>query len=265
MTRHRLTAAALIAPLVLAVGCTSSSKHSTSTSTSSTQGSGSSTGSGSAASSGAHALQASMHTALTSVTSTAVTIDAGGLIAATTGHITLDNGSATASDITIGTGADATRVITVGSTAYAKLPAGQNTTGKPYLKVSESSSNEFVRGLASDLQILQATYSLGDLVDLLASATGFTDNGATQLAGAAAHEYSFDVVGDAQGSNLQKQLASLASAPVPVQLWTNAQNLPVKVVLTVKIGGASLPVTATLGSFNALVTITAPPSSEVSG
>ena len=262
MTRHRLTAAALIAPLVLAVGCTSSSKHSTTTSTSSTP---SPAGSGSSTASGAQALQASMHSALASVTSTAVSIDAGGLIAATSGHIMLDNGSATASDITIGTGADATRVITVGSTAYAKLPAGQNTTGKPYLKVSESSSNEFVRGLASDLQILQATYSLGDLVDLLASATGFTDNGPTQLAGAPAHEYSFDVTGDAHGSNLQKQLASLASAPVPVQLWTNAQNLPVKVVLTVKIGGASLPVTATLGSFNTPVTITAPPSSEVSG
>ena len=260
MTHHRVTAATLIASLVLAAGCTSSTKPAASSSTSSQA-----TRSSTATTSAATALQAELHHALSSVTSTSITINAGGLIANTTGHIALDNGQATASDITIGTGADATRVITIGTTAYAKLPAGQNTSGKPYLTVSQSSPNEFVRGLASDLQLLQATYSLGDLVDLLGSATGFTDGGSTQLAGAPAHKYEFSVSGNAQGSNLQKQLAALATAPVPVQLWTNAQNLPVQVVLTVKIGGASLPVTATLGGFNAPVTITAPPASEISG
>ena len=253
MPRHRVTAAALIVPLVLSAGCTSGSKHAASTRSSTST----------AASAGALALETSLHTALTKLTSAAITIDAGGLIATTTGHIALTDGAATASDITIGTGSDATRVITVGSTAYAKLPAGQDTSGKPYVKVSAASTNEFVRGLAGNLEILQATYSLGDLADLLTTATGFTDKGSAPLGGVTTHLYSFSVTGDANGSDLQKQLAEIASTPVPVELYVNAQNLPVQVVLDVKLGGASLPITATLGSFDAPFTVAAPPANEV--
>lgn len=256
MTRHRVRAAALLAPLLLVAACTSTAKHTLSIS---------SAPNGSPESSAAKSLESSMHAALATVTSTAISIDAGALIATTTGHIALHDGTATASDLTIGTGAEATRVITVGTTAYAHLPAGENTTGKPYVLVSATSSNEFVRGLVADLQILQAASSLGDLADLLATATGFTDAGPATVAGVPAHHYRFDVSGDAHGSNLQKQLAALASAPVPVELWTNAQSLPVQVVLSIKVGGATLPVTATLGSFDAPVSITAPPGNEIAG
>lgn len=254
MMRHRLTAAAAIVPLVLAAGCTSSKKPTT-TSSSSRQGT--------VNSGAALALNRSMKTALSKLTSTAIDIEGGGLIAATTGHITLANGAATASDLTIGTGADASHVITVGSDAYAALPKGQNTSGKPYIKVSATSGNEFVRALDSILQILQAASSLGDLVDLLQTATNFTVKPHTTLGGAPVADYTFNVIGDANGSTLQKQLAQLGTAPVPVELYVNGQNLPVKIVLTIAIGGTPLPITATLSNFNGAVTITAPSANQV--
>jgi hypothetical protein len=195
-------------------------------------------------------------TALATVTSTAVTIEAGGLIATTTGHIKLDAGKATSSDLTIGTGAEATHVITIGDVAYAALPKGQNTSGKPYVKVSADSSNEFVRALDSSLQILQAASSLGDLVALLDTVTNFKVVSPQQ-------HYSFDLSGDANGTTLQKQLAELGSKPVPVDLYVNAQDLPVKIVLNLNLGGSTLPITATLSEFNAPVTITAPPANQV--
>jgi len=252
MMRHRVTAAAVSVLLVVTAGCSSSSKkHST------TSNSAGSTGASSPA---ARALSEALHSALSKVTSAAVTIDAGGLIATTTGHIKLAGGHATASAFTIGDGADATRVIVIGDDAIAALPPGQNTSGKPYIKVSPTSKNEFVRGLAETLQILQATASLGDLADLIATASGFTDKGATA---GGLHEYTFSISGDAHGSALQQQVAEIGSAPVGVDLFVNPQNLPIKVILQVKIGGSTLPVTATLSSFNATVTITAPPANQV--
>jgi hypothetical protein len=255
MMRHRLIAAVAVLAVSITAGCTSSSdKH---------PGTGSAAGGSTpaAGSSGARALATSVRTALTTLTSSAVAIDAGGLIATTTGHIALTNGTATASQFRIGTGDGATQVITVGSAAYAKLPAGQNTSGKPYLKVSADSGNEFIRGLDSSLQILQAASSLGDLTDLIGEAGSFTDKGMT--GSPSTHEYTFTITGDAKGSTLQKQLAELGSAPVPVDLFVNAQNLPVKIVLSINLAGSSLPVTATLSDFNAPLTIAAPPDNQV--
>jgi len=251
MIRHRVTAASVSLVLLLTAACTSSGKkHST---TSSTTGS-------TAGTPAARSLSESLHTALSTLSSAAITIDAGGLIATTTGHIKLADGHSTASEYMIGTGAEGSHVIVVGNDAFAALPAGQNTSGKPYIKVSANSGNEFVRGLAENLQILEATASLGDLADLVSTASAFTDKGA---AAGGTHEYTFSISGDAHGSVLQQQVAELGSDPVGVDLFVNGQKLPVKVVLQVKIAGSTLPVTATLSNFNAPVTITAPPANQV--
>ena len=248
MMRRRLTAAGLVLLLPITAACTSSSGHKAKTSPSA---------SSSSASAATLALTAKIQQALSTVVSTAVTIDAGGLIATTTGHIALSDGKATASDFVIGTGSDATHVITVDGVTYAQLPKGQNTSGKPWLVVSATSSNEFARGLDTSVQVLQAASSLGDLINLLKTAGDITTG--------APGQYSFDIQGDANGSTLQKQLAELGSAPVPVDLYVNAQNLPVKIVLNIKLGGSTLPITATLGKFNVPVTITRPPSNQIAG
>lgn len=248
MIRHRVTAAAVILPLVLTAACTSSGHKGSPTG---------STGSGSSSTSDGTLLLVSrqVSAAVATLSSAAITIDAGGLIATTTGHLKLSAGKAVSSDFTIGTGSDAVRVITVGDTAVAALPAGENKSGKPYITVRADSSNEIVRGLSGTVPILQAASSLGDLVGLLQKVTNFT----VKTPG----HYSFDVAGDAKGSALEQQLAELSSKPVPVDLYVNAQNLPVKIVLTVNLGGSALPVTATLSDFNAPVTITAPPANQV--
>jgi hypothetical protein len=253
--RHRVTAAAMIVPLVLTAGCTSSTKsHSPAT-----QGSSPS----SASSSAAAALAAKLHAALAGITSTAVVIDAGGLIAPTTGHITLADGKATALDISIGTGSDATRVIIVGTNVYAKPPASQYSGSKPYLKVSATSSNEFARGLASTVEILQAAASLGDLADLVATAGAFTDKGTAMVGSTSAEHYAFTVLGNAHGSPLQQQLADLGTRPVAVDLYVDGQNRPIEVSLGINVGGTPIAITATLSQFNAPVTITAPPANQV--
>ena len=248
----RLIAAALLAPLALTSACTSSSKHKTST-----------TSSSSTTSAGAQQLATKLHASLATLTSTAISIDAGGLIAPTTGHIKLDNGKATAADLTIGAGTDATHVIIVGSKTYAQLPAGQNTSGKPYIAVTATSKNEFVRGLAGTLDILQAAASLGDIADIVGTATSFTDKGSTTVGGATATDYSFSVTGKSDGSALQQQLADLGTKPTPVDLNVDSQGRPVKVSLGINFGGSTLTINATLSDFNTPVTITAPAANEV--
>ena len=247
--RHRVTAAAVILPLVLTAGCTSSG-HKGSTSTGTGNSGSSSTNDGTLL-----IVSRQIKLAVATLSSAAITIDAGGLIATTTGHLKLSAGKGVASDFTIGSGADATRVIVVGTETFAE-PPGQASTGKPYIRVTADSTSEVARGLASTLPILEAAMSLGDLADLLTTATNF-------VVKTPAQHYSFDVTGDTKGSALQQQLADLSTKPVPVDLYVNAQNLPVKIVLTVNLGGSALPVTATLSDFNAPVTITAPPANQV--
>jgi hypothetical protein len=250
MIRRRLTAAAIALPLLVTAACSSSGNHASTPRTSS------------ASSASGTALAAQLHTALAGLTSAKIDVDAGTLLASMTGRLKLDKGTATASTITIATGKDATTLVTVGGKTYGRLPAGQNTSGKPYVLVSPASTNEFVRGLASTVAILTAASNLGGLADLATSATGLTDKGTS----GGVHHVAFTVEGDKTSSvPLRQLLGEYSTKAVPVDLYLDSTNRPTKVAFAVNLAGSSLTITISLSDFDAPVTITAPPLNQVAG
>jgi hypothetical protein len=256
MTRKRiapvaLLATAILAAAVLTTACTSSSNKPKATGTTH-----SATTPATAAS-----IAAAFRTGVDSLTSTSVTVHAGSLLHSLTGNLELSDGTITASKLAIGTGSSATTVVTIGSTSYTKLALGKCDSDKAWAKVYAGSKNSCVRALEQTLSVVQAATSLGGIADLLASATGVTSLGSASIGGVATTHYSLTVHGSSSGSALSSLLALAGSSGVPTELWLDSSGRPVQVQFTLSLLSATAVIT--LGSFNAPVSITAPPAADV--
>lgn len=209
----------------------------------------------------AQALAATMRKGMAGLTSAHVVVDAGALGGKSVGDVSYSGGQATASDITLNAGGKA-RIVTVGGTSYAMLPPGRNTTGKPWVVVSPTSSNEFVRALSSQVTISKAASSLPAIADVVANAAAVSDKGQVS----AGHHYAMQVdpakVGDA---TLGSMLRDLGENPVPVQLVLDKTGRPVLIKIAVALGTQNFAIVITVSRFNAPLHISAPPSSQVTG
>jgi hypothetical protein len=243
--------ALLAATALLVAGCTSS-------------GSGGSTGAPTATNrdhsgSIAGAVAAQMHKGLSSVTSAHLVIDAGGLGGKSVGDVKYSNGQATASQLTLNAGGTA-HIITVGDTTYAKLPPGRNTTGKPWVIVSNDSSNEFVRALSSQVSLVKAATSLPAIADAVGTATSISDKGTAPQGHSYALQLDPSKISD---PNLGGALRDLGEKPVPVTLVLDKSARPTQITIAVKLGTSSFPIVIDVSKFNAPLTITAPPADQV--
>jgi hypothetical protein len=248
-----IATASLGAAVLVLSGCTSSGGSAPSSAPATSPGA--STGNGLATQ-----LAGTMQTALRKITSAHLAMDGGVLLGSTEGNFSFANGSATASDIMVSQGAQKTRVLTVGSTSYAMLPSGQNTSGKPWVKVDANSKNEFVRGVAGTLGLVKAASSLTEVAGLVSTATSVQDKGSTSRG----HEYS--VVLDpakTSGTDLGALLGMAGPDPIPVTLVLDSSGRPVQVQVQVKLGSQPFNVTVDVTKYNAPVHITAPPASQV--
>jgi hypothetical protein len=211
-----------------------------------------------------HALASRMRSGLSGLATAHIAVDAGPLGGSSSGDFRYANGSATASRIFLGSGDQQTEVITVGSTSYAKLPQGENTSGKPWLKVSATSSNQYLRGVSDALGVASAAGSIPAVADIVDSATAAHDKGATSVNGVAAHMYSIDVVpAQAPAGPLGSLLQQLGQQTVPIQVALDQKNRPVRIAVEVRLGGLSTVVTITVSKFNQPVQITAPAPDQV--
>ena len=250
MTRIRLAAAAVLASAFVAA-CSSSSGNDAPSSTTSSSG----TASASSNNSAAAALAATLRTGLTGLQSAHLVVDAGALGGKSEGDVAYANGQATGSDITLLSGTDTTELVTVGSTTYAKLPAARNTSGKPWVKVSASSKNEFVRALATSVDISKAAASLPAVAEVAGTASSVTRTGNTYAL----------VVEPAKSADtsLGKLLATIGQQSVPVKLVLDAKGRPTDITITVKLGTQSFDVVIAVSKFDAPVTIATPPAGQV--
>jgi hypothetical protein len=215
----------------------------------------------SASSAQATALAARIRHGLDGLTSAHLNVDGGFLLGTTQGQFAYRNGTATASDLTLDQGSGTTRVITVASGSYAQLPAGKNTSGKPWVKVSSSSKNSFVRNLASTLGLAQAASSLPAVADLVATATSVQDKG-VQTTG---HEYLITIdPAHSTGTTLGTLLATAGQQTIPVDLFLDSKGRPVHVQVAVKLGSQPFTITVDVSKFNAPAHISAPPADQVS-
>lgn len=157
------------------------------------------------------------------------------------------------------------RVILVNGTAYAKLPAALNSTGKPYLVVSESSSNQYVRQLASSLDSALSAVALSGITDITAAAKTFNVKGTETIAGVQTTHYSIVVDVAKLPNDFQGKSAIEASGlkTVPLELYVDSTGRPVRLIETLSAQGQTAVTTTTVTDYNKPVTITAPPSGQV--
>ena len=246
---RRLLLAAALAGLTVVSGCSSSGGGAPS----------SSAAASTAPNAQAQALAAKLRAGTSGLTSAHIKVVAGSLGGTSEGDVTFQHGAATASDITLNQ-SGSTRIVTIGDTSYAKLPGGRNTSGKPWVVVSNDTSNEFVRALVGQVAIIKAAVSVPAISALVAEATSVRDLGAS----ATGHHYAISLDMDrVKQSTLGAQLATLGTDPLPVDLYLDPKNRPVEIKISARLGTQPLPITITAGDFNAPVTITAPPANEV--
>ncbi len=241
--------ALIAATALLVAGCTSSG--------------GGGTSSAPPTSSGTSKLAATvanaMRKGLAAVTSAHLVIDAGSFGGKSVGDVKYSNGQATASQLTINAGG-AAQIVTVGDTTYAKLPAGRNTTGKPWVVVSNDSNNEFVRALSSQVSLVKAATSLPAIADAVGTATSISDKGAASKGHGYALQLDPAKITDA---DLGSALRDLGENPVPVTLVLDKSGRPTQIKILVKLGSTSFPIVIDVSNFNAPLMITAPPADQV--
>jgi hypothetical protein len=244
---RRLLAAALL-PAVL-VGCSSSS-------------SGASVGK----SVEPAALAGRLDTALTSLTSAHLDIDAGALGGKSTADVQLADGRSTATDVHLTQSGQQVEVVTVGDAGYAKIPAAANDSGKPWVAVEDNSHNAIAESLATTVSVADVTTSLSVVSGLVRSAADVREVGSDRAGGVAATRYTMKLNPQkgTGNSTLDGLLKTLGSTSIPVDLWLDGSDRPVKFTLHIALGGTALPVTVAISRFDAPLTITAPPSAEVS-
>lgn len=210
-----------------------------------------------------HALAARIRSGLAGLTSAHIAVDASQLGVSSSGDFHYANGTATASRIFLGTG-QPVEVITVDSTSYVKLPAGENTSAKPWLKVSPDSSNQYVRGVAAALGVASAAGSIPAVAGVVDSAASAKDTGTATTDGVPTHGYLIDVVpAQAPEGPLGSLLRQLGQETVPIKVNLDEHGRPVRITVEVRLGGLNAEVTIAVSRFDRPVHIVAPPASEV--
>jgi hypothetical protein len=250
------SSALLLVPVLLIGGCSSSGGRAGSTSAAAPTSTSARPSAGSAR---AVALGATMRKGMTGLTSAHIVVDAGALGGKSVGDVRYADGAATASDVVVAVGGS-TELRTIGATTYAKPPAARNTSGKPWVIVSATSKNEFVRALDSQVTISKAAASLPAIAGVAATASSVQDKG-TDGTG---HHYALQIEpARSSGTTLGSLLADIGQKTVPVDLWLDGKGRPVLIRIAVKLGTQSFDVTIAVSKFNAPVKITPPPTDQI--
>ena len=251
---------------------------------SSTSGTGSTAGSGGASAAGpsagaassssapvnsAESLAALLQQGLASTTSAhlALQVTSGGQSITGSGDETLSDGKLTALDLSETVpGAGSLQIIQTGGKTYVKLPAAQNTSGKPYELVSASSSNPTIKALAASLDSTQSSASAGSAGVLASAASSVKPVGSVTVGGVSTTHYAV-VVDTTKLPDTYPGKSALVGAGVtslPVELYVDGSGRPVQVTENLTASGQSVSTKITLTDYNKPVTITAPPADQVS-
>jgi hypothetical protein len=270
---HALTAltAVIAAAALLATACTTSHKPDASSSgpTQSAPAPGPTSGATGAATAistaTAASLSAQMSAALDTLHSAHLDVDAGGLGGKSTVDVTFAGGKATATDLTIDANGQPVEVRTVGDTSYAKLPPAMNKSGKPWILVTSNSSNAVVQGLTTSMGATKAITSLDAITALVGSAQSVQAKGTETVGGVSAAHYALQIDASKGSSNpdIATMLTLLGDATIPVDVWLDGKNRPVKLVIEVPLAGQKIPVTVLVGNFDAPLSLPAPPADQV--
>lgn len=188
------------------------------------------------------------------------------LKAATGGNEKLAAGKVVAFDLT-STYASAApiRLIQANGKTYAKLPARVTKSSKPYVLLSTHSPNPAVRQMATSLAASSSSSSPAAYSLFAKAAAKLTDRGAATVGGVPTRHYSFAVIPAKLPSDFPNGALLVRSgiASIPVDLYVDKQDRPVRVTENLKVQGQTVTVIADFSKYNAPVSISAPPASQV--
>jgi hypothetical protein len=215
-------------------------------------------------SSAATTLADRVRAGLSGVTSAHLEIDLGSLGGKSSEDVSIADGKLRASRHTLHTGAGDVQVVTIGAKSYAKLPASQRSGDKPWALVSARSTNPAITKLVGGIDIANATASLDAISGYVSSATSVAPKGSEQVRGAPASRYRL-VVDPARlkGDPQLRQMLQLLGSTIPVDLWVDAHDRPVRLAVDTNVSGQHIAIDIEISKYDAPVTITAPPADQI--
>jgi hypothetical protein len=163
-----------------------------------------------------------------------------------------------------------TTEVVVGSTIYLQLPQSAGTGSKKWFSLSVARMSKV---LGIDFNTLLNNATPDQMVQLMSKAGDLKYVGSEDVGGVSTRHLAGTVdlskaLGElgatsSGGKTLTTLIQSLGVKDSHIDLWVNAQNVPVKTyeTYTSKLGAATT--TQTITKINAPVTITAPPASDV--
>jgi hypothetical protein len=162
-------------------------------------------------------------------------------------------------------GAGSIEIIIVGGKTYAKLPSSLNTSGKPYLLVTPTSSNAVVKQLAASLDSALSSASLGSVSAFIAAADSVKLKGTQSIDGVSTTHYSVVVNIAKLPATLpgKDALSSSGLATLPLELYIDDQGRPVQVTEDFQVQGQKVSTTVKVSNYDKPVSITAPPANQV--
>ncbi len=156
-------------------------------------------------------------------------------------------------------------IVLVDGRTYLKLPATLNKSGKPWLLVTDDSTNPVVRQLAQSLGTTLSSASVGSAGAFVDAATSVRTIGRESVGGVPATHVHLDVdpaklAKSLPGSDVLRQ-AGITS--LPVDMWLDDQYRPVQITESLTASGQHVTTKVTMSRYNQPVTITAPPAGQV--
>ena len=183
------------------------------------------------------------------------------------GDETLASGRLTGLDLTenLPNGGGAIRLILAGGKTYAKLPAALNSSDKPYLLVSKSSSNPIIRQLSASLDSALSSASLGSVSTFTRAAKSVDAKGVETVNGVQTVHYSIvvDVTKLPDSLPGKSELTQSGITTLPLELYVDTSGRPVQITEQFSAQGQQVSTKATVSDYNKPVTITAPPADQV--
>jgi hypothetical protein len=252
----KLRLVAILLPAVLVAACTSSGKpagHGSASSTPTT----------------AAGLGRMMESAIAKVSSARFTLDVSiaGQSLTGSGSEKLEHGRLVSVEVTEHLPQGTVQVIVVDGKTYAKLPKALNPSGKPYLRVSPSSSNPVIKTLAGSLNSALASASLGDVSTFTRAAQSVKAVGTATVAGARTTHYTVvvDLAKLPASYSAKQALQAGGVRTLPLELYVDQQGRPARLTENFRTQGTQVKTDLTITGYNVPVTITAPPADQVGG
>ncbi|SEF12798.1 hypothetical protein SAMN04489740_4288 [Arthrobacter alpinus] len=159
-------------------------------------------------------------------------------------------------------------MILVDSKVYLKLPAAMKATtdGKPWVEVSEASSDPTIAAMWTSLKPTLETSPVDTYSNFIQATSSVTHVGAEVVDGVKTNHYIVDVDPSKlpAGSQEKTQLEAAGLTSIPTEMWIDESGRPVKLTQKLAVQGQALSTTMTFSDYGSPADISAPPAGEIS-